>query len=75
VDPGNWTDEERASRGIDPLPPTLGQAIEHFTRDDVLRQALGNDLATSYLAVRQAEWDAMKGMDLAGEVKLLLERY
>jgi glutamine synthetase len=75
VDPGNLTDDERNSRGIDPLPTSLGQAIEQFKRDDVLPKALGPDLARSFLAVRQAEWEALKGLELPDEVKLLRERY
>jgi glutamine synthetase len=32
-------------------------------------------LSTAFLAVRQAEWEAMKDWDLEEEVKVLLERY
>jgi glutamine synthetase len=32
-------------------------------------------LPPAYLAVHQAQWEAMKNLELADEVKLLLERY
>jgi glutamine synthetase len=40
-----------------------------------LLSALGADLATAYLAVRQAEYEAMKDWSLEQEVKLLIDRY
>lgn len=44
-------------------------------QDEILLTALGKDLARAYLAVRQAEWEAMKDWELAEEVKLLSQRY
>ncbi|HAA33195.1 MAG TPA: glutamine synthetase, partial [Cyanobacteria bacterium UBA8553] len=52
-----------------------GEAIEHLSNDRVLLSALGPELAQAYVAVRQAEWEAMKDLALEEEVKLLLERY
>lgn len=75
IDPGYLEPAEREARGIDLLPTTLGDAIAHLSRDDVLLNALGSELAKAYLAVRQAEWEAMKDMQLEQEVKILLERY
>jgi glutamine synthetase len=75
VDPGRLSDEERRARGIDPLPANLGEAIEQMTGDEVLLGALGPGLAKAFLAVRRAEWEALNGLELAEEVRLLLERY
>ncbi|HBB34346.1 MAG TPA: glutamine synthetase [Cyanobacteria bacterium UBA8803] len=75
VDPGTLTESERTVHGIDRLPATLGESITQLSSDAVLLDALGADLARAYLAVRQAEWEAMKDFDLEAEVKLLLERY
>ncbi|MFB8791084.1 MAG: glutamine synthetase family protein [Potamolinea sp.] len=75
VDPGTMTESERNNRGIDRLPINLGEAIEHLSSDKVLLNALGTELAQAYLAVRKAEWEAMKDWELEEEVKLLLERY
>lgn len=75
IDPGNFSEAERQQRGIDRLPSTLGEAIDHLKQDKHLLNALGTELAQSFLAVRQAEWTAMQGMSLAEEVEVLLERY
>ena len=75
IDPGLLTDEERAVQGITPLPANLQTALSHLRQDSYLLEALGEPLAKTYLAVRQAEWEAMHSLDLAAEVKLLLERY
>jgi len=75
VDPGCLPEAERSKRGVDPLPANLGGAIDHLSRDQTLLNALGTELAQAYLAVRKAEWEALKGMDLEQEVNLLRGRY
>jgi glutamine synthetase len=75
VDPGYMTESERSNRGIELLPTNLGESIEQLSGDKVLLDALGTELAQAYLAVRKAEWEAMKDLELEDEVKLLLERY
>ncbi len=74
-DPADLTDEERSRLGIRQLPSSLGEAIGELERDEVLLAALGSDLARSYLAVRRAEWEAMRDLSHEAEVRLLLERY
>ncbi|NEQ05327.1 MAG: glutamine synthetase [Moorea sp. SIO4E2] len=75
VDPGHLTELERSQRGIELLPTTLGEAIGNLSGDQILLDALGVELAQAYLAVRKAEWEAMKDFELEEEVELLLERY
>jgi len=75
VDPGHLSDAERQAGNIDRLPTNLGNAIAQLRQDKTLLDALGQDFAQAFLAVRQAEWDAMKELDLSAEVNLLLERY
>ncbi len=60
VDPGNYTDEEREKRGIRRLPTTLDEALDELEHDNVLKEALGPLLATSYIAVKHAESDFFK---------------
>ena len=74
-DPANLPEAERIDNGIDPLPENLGKAIAHLQQDDILLKALNPQLSQAFIAVRQAEWEAMKDWDLEGEVKLLLDRY
>lgn len=75
VDPGNLPAAELAQLGIAPLPRNLGEAIAHLSHNQMLLSALNPELSRAFLAVRQAEWEAMKDWELAEEVKLLLERY
>ncbi|HEY9635949.1 MAG TPA: glutamine synthetase family protein [Coleofasciculaceae cyanobacterium] len=75
VDPGYMTEAELSTHGIDRLPTNLEQSIMQLSNDNVLLDALGTELAQAYLAVRKAEWEAMKDLEMEEEVKLLLERY
>lgn len=63
VDPATIPEEERARRGIARLPATQAQALDALERDEVLIDALGPELARSYLAVRRSEWTAYSGGD------------
>ena len=75
VDPGSLSPEELSSQGIEGLPSNLGETIAHLQKNDVLLQALNPKLSQAFLAVRQAEWSAMKDWDLEQEVKTLWGRY
>jgi glutamine synthetase len=75
TDPGLMPEDQRQARGIDLLPQDLGVAIAALRNDDVLLNAMGPDLARSYLAVRQNEWDNLKDLSLEEEVALLAQRY
>ena len=75
MDPGLIPEDQRKARGIDRLPQNLGEAIAALRNDDVLLNAMGPDLAKSYVAVRQNEWDNLKDLSLEEEVALLAERY
>ena len=68
-------EDQRKARGVDLLPQNLGDAIDALCNDDVLLKAMGPDLATSYVAVHQNEWDNLKDLSLEEEVELLAERY
>jgi len=75
VDPGLMPEDQRQAKGIDLLPQNLGQAIDALARDNVLLEAMGEELAGSYLAVRRCEWEYLKELNLEEEVALLAERY
>ena len=74
-DPALSSEEERSTGKIDRLPQNLGEAIDELRKDSMLLEALGPELARSYLAVRQHEWDNLKDLNLQEEVELLAERY
>lgn len=60
IDPGNYSDEERTRRGIRRLPTTLDEALDELEHDNVLTEAMGPLLATSYIAVKRSEADFFK---------------
>lgn len=61
IDPGNWSDEERAARGIKRYPTSLSAALDELERDEVLVNALGAPLAKEYIAVKRAEAEHFQG--------------
>ena len=75
IDPGHVPEEEQAAKHIYPLPGSLGEAIEKLKQNDALLNALGEQRAKAYLAVKQMEHDATKDLSLDEELKLLAERY
>ena len=54
VDPATIPDEQRARRGIARLPATQAEALNALEGDNVLTDALGSILTTSYLAGDEA---------------------
>ncbi len=61
IDPGNWSDAERAQRNIQRYPVTLSQALDALEQDNVLQDALGAPLAHEYLVVKRAEAGHFEG--------------
>lgn len=55
VDPAALGDEERASRGIKPLPASLDEAVDALERDEALVEALGEPLVRTHVAVARAQ--------------------
>ena len=55
VDPALLGDEERASRGIRPLPTSLDEALDALEGDDALVQALGDPLVRTHVAGARAQ--------------------
>jgi glutamine synthetase len=49
---------ELKSDGIELLPTSLTEALDHFERDEVLREAVGHDFSEMYLRAKRDEWTA-----------------
>jgi glutamine synthetase len=75
VDPATLPDDERTARGAVRYPISLGEAVEHLERDEVLSGALGELLARSYVAVRRSEWEAYSAMDEETSFRLHFLKY
>jgi glutamine synthetase len=55
VDPATLGDEERAARGIRPLPASLDESVDALEGDGVLLEALGEPLVRTHAAVARAQ--------------------
>jgi glutamine synthetase len=51
------SEDERRDMNIDMLPGSLYEAMKAFEADQVLQDALGENLADAFMKARQAEWD------------------
>ncbi|MFZ0548840.1 MAG: glutamine synthetase family protein [Candidatus Promineifilaceae bacterium] len=69
IDPGMFSDEERAERGIERYPDSQDAALDALEADEVLMEALGSELSRSYLAVKRSEYAAFAAEDLDFEIK------
>lgn len=75
VDPAILPAEERKRRGVRALPKNLGEALAVFAQDPILLGALGESLARSYVAVREAEWKALGSASPEAEAEAYLLKY
>ena len=75
IDPGNYSDEERAQRGIQRYPTTQAAALDALEQDDLLMEALGPELSASYLAVKRSEYEAFADKDLAFEIRHHIHKF
>jgi glutamine synthetase len=51
------TPEERSERGITSLPETLGEAIDEFSKSELMRRAFGDHIFDNYVKLKRSEWD------------------
>lgn len=56
----HFTDEDLKRRNIPTLPATLGEAIEAFNADDVLKEALGQHTSEKLTEGQMADWNAFR---------------
>jgi glutamine synthetase len=75
VDPYHLSDKERQAIGADRLPQSLKEAISNLKRDDTLLKAMGERLATSYIAVKEMDIEAFAGEDEAFEFRQHIYKY
>jgi glutamine synthetase len=75
VDPHTMDEKARQAIGGDRLPQSLKEAVGNLKRDRVLMEALGDRLATSYIAVKELDIDAFASADEAFEFRQHIYRY
>ena len=67
VDPATVSRATRRRRGIEPLPATLGAALDALEADELLMEALGPLRRSAYLAVKRAEAASFASHDVEFE--------
>lgn len=75
IDPGNYTDQERAERGIERYPTTQAEALNALAQDQWLLDALGSELSAPYLAVKRSEYDAFAAEDVDFEIQHHIHKF
>lgn len=75
VDPFTLDESERRKVGADRLPGSLHEAVGNLKRDEVLLKAMGERLATSYIAVKELDIDAFSKADDAFEFRQHIYKY
>ena len=75
IDPGNYSDEERTERGIARYPTTQAEALDALAQDQLLLDALGPELSSSYLAVKRSEYDAFAAEEVDFEIQHHLHKF
>lgn len=74
-DPGTWSAEDRAARGIVALPTTAKDQEAALTASPRITDALGPELLGAFLAVRRSDAGAAAHRDLDGVLADLRWRY
>ncbi|MFC5995904.1 glutamine synthetase [Pseudonocardia hispaniensis] len=74
-DPGTWTAEHRAERGIGALPGTPAEQEAALTGNPRLAEVLGKDLLGAFLAVRRSDAAAAEGRTVDDVLAGLRWRY
>ena len=69
TDPHLLSEDDRRAMRADRLPQSLAEAIGHLRRDGVLIDALGEQLAGSYIAVKEADIAAFASEDQDFELR------
>ena len=52
-----FTDGQLAAKGVQPLPKTLGEAVQAFEDDPFTEHVLGADLKREFITCKRAEWE------------------
>jgi glutamine synthetase len=65
ADPGRWSEQDRATRGLNRLPTTPAEQEEALTGSKRLTAMLGEQLLGAFLAVRRSDaaWAADRSLD------------
>ncbi len=66
------SEEKRREMGIKSLPESLGEALHHFSRSELMRETLGEHIFTHFLHVKKREWEEYRAQVTRWEIEKLL---
>ncbi|WP_323192143.1 gamma-glutamylputrescine synthetase [Halostella sp. PRR32] len=75
VDPATLTAAERDAHDVTRLPRTLGEALDAFEDDPVMRETLGTTLFETYLDVKRSHWEQFTDSAVSWERERLRSVY
>lgn len=67
--------DERRALGVDSLPGSLEEAIEHFQADKLILDAVGEHIATKVVEAKTIEWDQYRKHVSDWEIKKYISKY
>ena len=70
----NMDDSQRTAMGIEPLPISLGEAIEESEKSALVKNALGSHVFDSFIRNKKIEWDKYRTQVSDYEIKEYLPR-
>ena len=70
----NLTDSERRAMGIEPLPLSLGRALEVMERSELVAETLGEHVFDFFLRNKRAEWEDYRSQVTQFELDRYLPR-
>ena len=65
--------DELSKLNIAQLPGSLAEALEELERDEILRDALGEEIYEAFTRAKRAEWDAYRTRVMDWEIQTYLE--
>lgn len=74
-DPGTWTSDERAGRGVGELPATQAEQETALRASRAVGEALGPELLDAFLALRRSDAEGAVGMEIDDVLTGLRWRY
>jgi len=75
TNPHDLDEAEREERGIRRFPTTLAEALTELEQDQLLLDALGDERAHEFIAVRRAEWSDLGRATIAQQIAAHFRRY
>jgi len=67
------SEDERKAKGIKELPASLDEALQELKNDNVIREALGNEIFSAFMRAKKEEWEEFRTHVTDWEVKTFLE--